>query len=166
MGPTRIGTLLGAGLVAAPLGWAFGLVAQAATGALPAVPWVLPLLLLFMAALLLIGARMVRGWVEERRYDRQVDALLVARLFALGKAAAVFGAVIGGVYIGFGLLAAVELPPPVRTGRVVLSGLVVAGGVVVALSALRLERACRVPHPDGDDPDGPDDPDAGPGPRH
>jgi hypothetical protein len=102
---TRLGTLLGIGLAAVPAGWILGLVANAISGALPAVPWVLIPLLMFMATLVGGGARIVRGWVRERRYDDHMDALLVARLLALAKAVAVFGVVVAGAYLGLSLLA-------------------------------------------------------------
>ncbi len=156
MHATRIGTLLGAALAAVPAGWLFGRLVQAWTGAVPAVPWILPLLLVFMAVLLLFGARVARGWVEERRYDNRVDALLVARLAALAKAAAVFGAVVAGGYVGIGLLALNQLTFAVAQGRVVLAAAVTVTGAGVAAAALRLERSCQVPP---DDTEGPEESD-------
>jgi hypothetical protein len=88
--------------------------------------------------------------VQERRYDRRLDALRIARLLALGKAAAVFGALVVGVYVGIAVLALGSLEVPAGRNRAILSALVVVAAVVVVVAALRLERACVVPPPDED----------------
>ena len=150
MRPTRISTLLWVALAAIPVGWSIGRVVDAVSNTLPPVPWILPLLLAFLALLLLVGAYAVRGWVQERRYDRRLDALRVARLLALGKAAAVFGALVVGVYVGIAVLALGSLEVPAGRNRALLSALVVVAAVVVVVAALRLERACLVPPPDED----------------
>lgn len=142
-------TLLWVALAAVPVGWSVGTVVDAASGTLPPVPWILPLLLAFLAGLLFVGAYAVKGWVQERRYDRRLDALRVARLLALSKAAAVFGALVVGAYLGLVLLALGSLSVPVGRNRSVLGALVVVAAVVVVVAALRLERACLVP-PDED----------------
>jgi Protein of unknown function (DUF3180) len=151
---TRVSALLGLALVGIPAGWLFGRIVQAFSGATPPVPWVIAVLLAFMAALLLIGARVARGWIRERRYDSRVDALLVARMLALGKAAAAFGAVVAGAYVGIGAFAASQLSGTLMRDRLLLAGAVVAAAVVVAIAGVRLEFACRVPPEEPDEPDG------------
>ncbi|MET0521267.1 MAG: DUF3180 domain-containing protein [Jiangellaceae bacterium] len=150
MRPTRVSTLLWVALAAIPVGWSIGMVVDAVSNTLPPVPWILPLLLVFLALLLFVGAYAVRGWVQERRYDRRLDALRIARLLALGKAAAVFGALVVGVYVGIAVLALGSLEVPAGRNRALLSALVVVAAVVVVVAALRLERACLVPPPDED----------------
>lgn len=154
MHTTRVATLFGVALAAAPAGWLFGRLVQALTGTVPEVPWVLPVLLVFMAILLLFGARVARGWIEERRYDNRVDALLVARFAALAKAAALFGAVVAGGYVGIGLLALNQLAFSVAQGRAVLAAVVTVTGAGVAAAALRLERSCQVPPDESEDSEG------------
>lgn len=149
MRPTRVSTLVWVALAAIPVGWSIAMVVDAVSGTLPPIPWILPLLLMFLAALMFVGAYAVRGWVEQRRFDRRLDALRVARLLALGKAAAMFGALVVGAYLGIGVLALGSLSVPVGRNRAVLSALVVLAGVVVIIAALRLERAGLVP-PDED----------------
>lgn len=143
--------MLWSGLAAALAGWTLGLIAVAASGSLPVVLWVLIPVLLFMAALIFVGTRIVRGWVEERRYDQFVDALAVARLLALAKALALFGVVVAGGYVGLGLLAADRLTGTTARDRLLLALGVALCGLLVTVAALRLERACEVPHPPGDD---------------
>lgn len=153
MATTRVSTLLGIGLVGIPAGWLFGRLVQAATGAAPPVPWILVPLLVFMALLLLLGARVARGWINERRYDDRVDALLVARLLALGKAGAVFGAVVAGAYVGIGGFAVTQFIGAVGRDRALLAAAVALAAVGVAVAAVRLELACRVPRDESDEQD-------------
>jgi hypothetical protein len=153
--PTRVSTLLWVALAAVPVGWSIGRIIDVVSGTLPPVPWILPLLLVFLAVLLFVGAYAVRGWVEERRYDRRLDALRIARLLALAKAAAVFGALVVGAYLGIAVLALDSLAVPAGRNRAVLGALVVVAGVLVVVAALRLERAGTVPPSDEDtDTDG------------
>jgi len=153
MRPTRVGTLVWIGLAAAPVGWSVGQVVDALSDALPPVPWILPLLLAFLAVVLFLGARAVRGWIEERRFDGRLDALRIARLLALSKAAAVFGAAVAGGYVGLGVLALGSFSVPAGRNRALLSGLVAIAAVVVVVAALRLERACLVPPDDEESED-------------
>jgi Protein of unknown function (DUF3180) len=150
--PTRVTTLLWIALAAVPVGWTVSQVVDTVSGTLPPVPWILPLLLVFLAALLFLGAYAVKGWIEERRYDRRLDALRIARLLALAKAAAAFGAIVVGAYLGLILLALGSLSVPAGRNRAVFGGLVVVAAVIVVVGALRLERACLVP-PDEDTSD-------------
>jgi hypothetical protein len=150
--PTRVSTLLWVALAAIPLGWSIGRIVDAVSGTLPPIPWILPFLLVFLAVLLFVAAAAVRGWVNERRYDRRLDALRIARLLALAKAAAVFGALVVGAYLGIAVLALGSLEVPAGRNRAVLAALVIAAGVVIVIAALRLERAGLVP-PDDDTSD-------------
>lgn len=153
MATTRISTLLSLALVGIPAGWLFSRVVQEFSGATPPVPWVIAVLLAFMTALLLIAARVAKGWIQERRYDSRVDALLVARMLALGKAAAAFGAVVAGAYVGIGAFAASQLTGNLMRDRLVLAGAVVLAAVAVSVAGVRLELACRVPPEEPDEPE-------------
>ncbi|HEX6233958.1 MAG TPA: DUF3180 domain-containing protein [Jiangellaceae bacterium] len=151
MRATKISTLLGVGLAGLPAGWLFGRLVKASTGALPSVPWVLVIVLVVMAVLLLLGARVARGWIDERRYDTRVDALVVARLLALGKAASVFGAIVAGVYFGIAGVAVNQLSGTVARDRALLAVAVALASIAVAVAGFRLELACRVPPDESDD---------------
>ncbi len=154
MRATKVSTLIGVGLIGFAAGWLFGRLVKASTGALPSVPWVLAIVLAVMAVLLLMGARVASGWIRERRYDRRVDALVVARLLALGKAGSIFGAVVAGAYAGLGGVALNQLSGTIARDRALLAGVVALAGVAVAVAGFRLELACRVPPPDESDEDG------------
>lgn len=147
MQKTKISTLIWVAVIAVPIGWSIARLVEAASGALPPIPLVLPLLLLFLAVGLFAGARAVRQWISERRFDRRLDPLRVARAVALAKAAEYFGVVLIGVYAGIGLLALDNLNVPMGRNRALLSGAVIVCAVVLTVAAVRLERACMVPPP-------------------
>jgi hypothetical protein len=153
MGPTRLRVLLVVGLVAGAIGWLVGRILDAYSGAgQPRLSWLTAGLLLFVAVLLLIAARAAGGWVRERRYARTMNALAVARMVAVAKAAAVFGALVCGGYAGYGLFILQLLESSAGQRRAVIAGATALAGLIVMLAALRLERACRVPPRDGPEP--------------
>lgn len=152
MSRTTLGTLGWVAAIAAPIGWSIGRIYDAAVGTLLPVPWVLPLLLVFLAVIAVAAAAVVRAWVAERRYDNRIDALRVARLLVLAKALEFFGAAVAGAYLGLVLLALDAMAVPMGRNRVLLGGIVVVAAVVLTVAAVRLERACIAPpSPDEDD---------------
>lgn len=154
MQKTKLGTLVWVALVAVPVGWSISRLVDAGSGALPPVPWVLPLLLLFLGIALFAGARAVREWITERRFDRRIDPLRVARSVALAKATEYFGAMVAGAYAGLAVLAMSMLNVPMGRNRLILSAAVVACAVVMTVAAVRLERACEVPPPSDEEGNG------------
>jgi hypothetical protein len=151
MQKTRISSLLWAALIAIPIGWIASRLVDAGSGALPPVPWILPSLLLFLAMGIFAGARTIRQWITERRFDRRIDALRVARALALAKATEYFGAVVAGAYVGLGLHALSMLAMPMGRNRAIMSTAVVVCAIIMTLAAVRLERACEVPPPADED---------------
>ncbi len=151
MQKTRVGSLIWAGLIAAPIGWSISRLIDEWSQALPPIPVVLPLLVLFLAIGLFAGARAVRQWVTDRRFDRRIDPLRVARALALAKACEYFGAVVVGAYAGLGILAITMLNSPMGRERSVLSAVVIVCAIVMTIAATRLERACLVPPNDADE---------------
>ena len=67
MRPTRVSLLLALVAAAVVVGWSIGRSVDAVTGSLPVTPRITPALLAFLAVVLLVSARVVRGWVLERR---------------------------------------------------------------------------------------------------
>ncbi len=149
MGLTRIRVLVVVAVVGVVAGYLLGRVLDGFTSTgLPRISPVTPALFVLLAAGLLAAARVVNGWVKERRYDRRMDALTVARLLALAKAASVFGAFALGGYAGFGIVALDLMESDAGQRRVLLVAATCVGALATMLAALRLERACRVPPPD------------------
>jgi len=147
--PTRPSTLVVAALGAAALSW---LMISRLYNEFPNLPWLPALTLLALAALEFGAASNTKARIDRRKGAPPVDPLLVAKLVVLAKASALAGAIFAGVYGGFSIwllteigrleAAETDLPPGV-------TGLV--GAVALTISALMLERACRVPPPPSSD---------------
>lgn len=131
-----------AGLVG---GWLLRPVAERVDGTAPIVTWLQPLALLFVAAIL--GATAWITWRQlhvRREYlepHRAVNRLVLARSCVL------VGALVAGGYAGYALTW-VGVDSELGTQRVWRSALAAAGGVAIAITAVLLERACRVPEDD------------------
>jgi hypothetical protein len=132
-----------AGLVG---GWLLRPVAERVDGTAPIVTWLQPLALLFVAAIL--GATAWITWRQlhvRREYlepHRAVNRLVLARSCVL------VGALVAGGYAGYALTW-VGVDSELGSQRVWRSALAAAGGVAIAITAVLLERACRVPEDDG-----------------
>ncbi|MGI8646515.1 MAG: DUF3180 domain-containing protein [Nocardioides sp.] len=137
-GAGAVVTALCVGLVA---GWLVRRVASYLGSTAPLVTWTQSLVLFFGAAILAVVA-----WHTRRALDgtqpRPEPHRLVNRL-VLARASAIAGALVAGGYLGYAvswLGVSAELAGE-RAGRSMLAGL---GGLMVLVSALLLERACRV----------------------
>lgn len=148
MQKTKLATLLWICLIAAPIGWSISRLIHNATGTLPPIPLLLPAFIVVLAVIMLAGAREVRGWIHERRHDRHIGPLRVARLLALAKAAEFFGAAVIGGYVGLGVLAMDHLASSMGRGGLLRAGIVAAAAVLATVAAVVLERACLVPPDD------------------
>ena len=115
------------------------------------VAWSGPITLLAAAAVLVCIAYFLNLRLQVNRVripDRQAVAWL-----ALGKAAAVVGALMAGGYFGFAVRFVTDLAIDAPRERVIRSIVAIIGGIAITLAALRVERACLVP-PDGGKPKG------------
>jgi small-conductance mechanosensitive channel len=142
--PTRPAVLLLVAACGLLLGWLLVVLVDQFSGARVPVSWVTAGLMAFLAVAMLVAARTVRGWVTERRYDDAMDPLRAARMVALAKAGAVFGAAVAGGYLGVAAALALQGSEyGSRTAPVALA--VAATGVWGMGSGLYLERACISP---------------------
>jgi hypothetical protein len=148
MQKTKISTLGWVGLIAAPIGWSVSRLVLDRTGALPLVPVVLLIFVLILAGMMFAGARAIRGWIEERRHDRYLGPLRVARVLALAKATEFFGAALAGGYVGLSVLSIDHLASPMGRDALLRAGLMTGAAVLVTAAAVVLERACLVPPDD------------------
>jgi hypothetical protein len=153
--PTRVSTLLAVTAALAVVGY---LVAEAAYGSLPELPLGAPLTMFLLAVAELAMAKLVRDRVLHRRDARgraprrPLHPVQVARAAALAKASSVTGAVLGGAYAGlFAWTAQRADVLAAAADDVVVSGLSALAAVLLVVSALLLERACRVPEPPDDE---------------
>ena len=127
-------------------GWLLHPVAERLTGSAPVVTWLQGLVLLFVSAVL--GGV---AWTTRRTLDGRAPRLepyQAVNRFVLARACALVGAAVAGGYAGYAVSWLGD-GSEMAGQRLATSALAAAGGVAVVISALLLERACRVP-PDGD----------------
>mgnify|MGYP003295988940 CR=1 FL=1 len=139
--PTPVAVLIAwavAGLVG---GWLLHPVGDRVLGTAPIVTWAQPLALFLVAAIL--GATAWLTWravhVRQERLepDHAVNRLVPARACAL------VGALAAGGYAGYAL-SWLGLDAALASQRAWRSAFAAAGGVAIAITAMLLERACRV----------------------
>jgi hypothetical protein len=157
MRPTNPGTLVVAGLAAAAVSW---LGISNFYSDIPKLPWLPALTVAALAVLEGYAAFTTKARIDRRPGREPIEPLLVARLVVLAKASSLAGAIFAGLYGGVTAWLLIELQRPGQQPYVTsdlpaaIAGLVVSAALVV--SALLLERACRVPHKPDESNDEPD----------
>ncbi|MEU8299222.1 DUF3180 domain-containing protein [Micromonospora sp. NPDC048909] len=161
MGPTRISTLVVAGLAAAAAAWL--LISSLYYNGIPRLPWLPVVTLAALAVLEGYAAINTRGRIEQRPGREPVNPLLVARFVVLAKASSLVGAIFAGFYAGLTGWLFVESTRAAMEDRAPAGGGLLASLALVA-AALWLERSCRVPERPDDERE-PDERESRPGPR-
>lgn len=145
-------TLAAFAVVALAVGWT-GVRVWTTLNGLPQVPRLAPLALLFLAGVLAGGALLMRRRVQARRPGTPlVSPDLAVRLLVLAQASAIVGALVAGGYLGAAVFYAGALDVPFRRDAAGWSVASALAGVAVVVTAIWLERECRVPT--DEDPDG------------
>ncbi|NJP34070.1 DUF3180 domain-containing protein [Micromonospora thermarum] len=162
MGPTRISTLVVAGLAAAAVAWL--LISFLYYDYLPDLPWLPVVTLAALAVLEAYAAVNTRGRIERRPGREPVNPLLVARFVVLAKASALAGAIFAGFYGGLTGWLFVETTDAAMDDRPVAGAGLLASLALVG-AALWLERSCRVPEQEVDEDREPGDREGRPGRR-
>jgi len=143
MTPTRWRNLLAVAGVAALVGFT---VADRAYGDLVSLPTYGPVTAVLIALFELGLARVVSQKVRGRSSGKPMHPLQVARAVVLAKASSVAGALLSGLYAGFFTWTFGERDRLAAAGHdALVSGLSSAASLLLVLSALLLERACRIP---------------------
>jgi hypothetical protein len=155
---TPLQLLIVAGLIGALIGWTIAAV-SGRDGVPARVAWSGPVTLLAAAAVVVCIAVLLHQRLQVHR--RRIDPRQAVAWLALGKAAALVGALMAGGYAGFAVRFLTELDTEASRERVIRSGVAVLGGLVLTIAALRIERACEVPGGDDDGDDDEDDQSAG-----
>lgn len=140
--PTSAAVLAAWAVVGFACGWLLHPLSERANGSAPIVTWAQPLALLLVAAILGVTAWSTWRTVQVR-HERLEPHQAVNRL-VLARACAYVGALVGGGYLGYALSWLgdnAELADE-RAWRSVVGAI---AGLAVAVTALLLERACRVP---------------------
>jgi Protein of unknown function (DUF3180) len=139
--PTSPRVLTVWGLVGLVGGWLFHAYADRQMTAAPVVTWPQPLALFLVAAILAVTARAT--WRVMRDRPQLLAPHQAVNRLVLARACAYVGVLVAGGYLGYALSwvgVSAELAEQ-RAVRSVIAGL---GGVAVVVTALLLERACRV----------------------
>ncbi len=138
MGPAPLTVAAVIGLVG---GWLLHPLADRMLGTAPIVSWAQPLALFLVAAILGATARVTWRAVHVRR--ERLDPDHAVNRLVLARACAIVGSLAAGGYAGYAvswLGVQAELASQ-RSGR---SAVAAVAGVAVAMTAVLLERACRV----------------------
>jgi len=143
--PTRVTVLVAAAAVGLVVGWFGGALLESGDAVAPTVPWTSVGVLVFAAAVL--GATAWSTWRTIHRRRRWIDPHKAVNRLVLAKASALVGALMAGLYAGYGARFLDDLSAPLPQERVTRSALVVLAAVLVVVAALLLEHACRVPKP-------------------
>ncbi|AKN69658.1 integral membrane protein [Streptomyces sp. PBH53] len=153
----RIRVLAGVFVVAGVLSWA-GARLWNSIGTLPSVPVAAPIVLALIAVVLLATALSLRARLRAQRERRPgakgVDPLMAARAVVFGQASALVAALVAGMYGGAGVFLLEQLDIPARRDQAVYAGLSVLAGLGVIAAALFLERVCKLPEDDDQNPPG------------
>ncbi|MFH8219758.1 DUF3180 domain-containing protein [Streptomyces sp. NPDC018057] len=153
----RIRVLAGVFVVAGVLSWA-GARLWNAVGTLPSVPLAAPIVLALIAVVLVATALSLRARLRAQRERRPgakgVDPLMAARAVVFGQASALVAALVAGMYGGAGVFLLELLDIPTRRDQAIYAGASVLAGLAVIAAALFLERVCKLPEDDDQNPQG------------
>lgn len=141
MRPTSAAALTVWGLIGLVGGWLLHPVAQRIRGTAPIVTWAQPLALVLVAAIL--GATAYFTWRTVHIHQERLEPHRAVNRLVLARSCALVGALVAGGYFGYALSwvgVEAELAHQ-RAWRSVVAGL---AGVAIIVTAVLLERACRV----------------------
>ncbi|MGY4718672.1 DUF3180 domain-containing protein [Naumannella cuiyingiana] len=144
--PTSTRVLIIAAVLGGAGAFALGKLAELITGVPLQLSWAGPVALLAIAGC--VAAIAIGAWRRLRTDRRPVEPERAVALLALGKSAALAGALLAGGYLVFALLSLGAIAAPAPRLRVITSLVAVVGGVGIMIAGLVLERACRVPDDD------------------
>jgi hypothetical protein len=131
-------------------GWLVVVTANAFEAIPPRIPWSAPIGLVVLGAL--VGAL---AWSTHQRLQvrrERIEPQRAVAFLVLGKASALAGAVVAGGYLGFALMFLARIDAATPRDRVIRSAVAVVAGLALMVAGLRLERACKVPGADDDEP--------------
>jgi uncharacterized membrane protein YeaQ/YmgE (transglycosylase-associated protein family) len=139
--PTPAGALAGCFALGMVGGWTLHRVGERMWGTAPLVSWVQVLVLFFVGAIVAVTAWLTWRQVQVRKLwlepHRAVNRLVLA------KSCALVGSLAAGGYAGYAV-SWVGLDAELAGQRVFRSLLAALAGIFLMLSAVALERACRV----------------------
>lgn len=139
--PTPLGVVFGWGVAGLVGGWLLHPLFEQVSGAAPVISWFQPLALLLVAVV--VGYTAWQTWRAVQVRREHLEPHRAVNRLALGRAAALAGALVAGGYLGYALSWVgndAEL-----AGQRIVRALVAAGfAVLTVVGGLVLERACRI----------------------
>ncbi|MFC8303460.1 DUF3180 domain-containing protein [Specibacter sp. NPDC057265] len=146
--------LIGIGVAVAVLGLIATELCSRASLALPVLPLSsLATMGLIVVVCIFLGLK-VRRWRDGRR-DKALDALMAARTVVLAQACAYAGAVLLGWHAGIMLDQLPTVSLRAELGVIWQLLTLMAGGLVMVVVGIAVERFCKVPPDDNEPPDNP-----------
>ena len=146
--PTSAGVITAwavAGLIG---GWLVHPLAQRWRGTAPVITWAQPLALFLVAAIL--GATAYLTWRTVHVQHRRLEPQQAVNRLVLARACALVGALVAGGYVGYAV-SWTGSDAELASQRAVRSAVAGLAGVAITVTAVLLERACRV-RSDADEP--------------
>jgi hypothetical protein len=146
--PTPLGLLALTFVVGVILGYAFAVLSEhiSSTSSAPRVQWTAVVALAAIAVANTVLAWWTY-WVVHRE-RRLIDPHLGVTFLLFAKASSIVGALVAGGYAGFALHFVGRMEAELPRERVIRSIVAAVTGVAIVISALLLERACRIPKKD------------------
>lgn len=145
--PLLVVGLIGAGLIfgvlVRPVYMRFGMTS-------PQVGWGAATMLFAVA--MLIGAVAWTTWQSLHKKKQRMTSEHGVKLLALSRSSLIVGGLFGGGYAGYALSYVENFDTPLGQDRVWHSGFAAVAGILLLVAALLLERACRIPGAEDDDP--------------
>jgi hypothetical protein len=120
-------------------------------GTPPRLGWVAPLMLL--AGAMVVGMFAWSTWQTLHRRHERMTADHGIRMLSLAKSCAVVGALVAGYYGGYALAFLDALDATLGRERFVRGLAAAVASLLLMVTALLLERACRLPDDDSEDGD-------------
>lgn len=117
----------------------------------PPVGWG-PATMLFVIAVL-VGTLAWTTWQSLHKKNERITSEHGVKLLALSRSSLIVGGLFGGGYGGYALSYVRDLDTPLGSDRVWHAGFAAVAGLLLVTAALLLERACRIPGGEDDDPE-------------
>ena len=108
---------------------------------------------LFVVAVV-VGALAWSTWQSLHKKHERMTSDHAAKMLALSRSCVIVGALFARGYGGFALAFVNDLDTPLGHERAVNGGVAALAGLLLLVAALLLERACRLPEDDDEEPAG------------
>ncbi|MDF1606198.1 DUF3180 domain-containing protein [Nocardioides sp. YIM 152315] len=139
--PTSAGAITAWGVAGLVGGWLLRTLVVRWGGTPPIVTWAQPLALVLVATIL--GATAYLTWRTVHVHHQRLEPHRAVNRLVLARACALVGALVAGGYLGYAV-SWVGVGTELADQRVVRSAVAGVAGIAIVVTALLLERACRV----------------------